>query len=275
MYVDHSIIKCNYSDDTKIWKYLDLWKFISILENKALYFARCDLLGDPFEGSISEKAWLDFYNFSLYARRDLLENTSVVEKKEIISRTMDSIKQITNFTINYGPKMYCVNCWHANDNESYAFWNIYTNKNDGIAIQSTIGKIKYSTRDNPETMFIGDVNYIDYSTQSTGFAGLEQFFTKCIEYKYENEVRLLICNKTSKNNPDKIVHPYDKDFDPPAGLYLSLDLDSLIESIYISPYFEDWKTDVLEKLLDNYDIKKKPIKSKLSQKPFNPEGKII
>src|SRR5258706_8693532 len=36
-----------------VWRYLDLAKLLSLLETRALYFSRGDLLGDPFEGSIT------------------------------------------------------------------------------------------------------------------------------------------------------------------------------------------------------------------------------
>ena len=35
-----------------IWRYMDFTKFVSMLENGGLYFARAHLLGDPFEGSM-------------------------------------------------------------------------------------------------------------------------------------------------------------------------------------------------------------------------------
>lgn len=35
----------------KLWRYMDLAKFLALLEDRALYFARADKLGDPFEGA--------------------------------------------------------------------------------------------------------------------------------------------------------------------------------------------------------------------------------
>ena len=39
-----------------IWRYIDLTKLLSLLENKALYLCRADKLNDPFEGSITKPA---------------------------------------------------------------------------------------------------------------------------------------------------------------------------------------------------------------------------
>jgi hypothetical protein len=37
---------------TKIWRYMDFTKFISVLDTQTLFFSRIDLLGDKFEGSV-------------------------------------------------------------------------------------------------------------------------------------------------------------------------------------------------------------------------------
>ena len=34
-----------------LWRYMDFTKFVSLLDRQALFFARSDKLGDPFEGS--------------------------------------------------------------------------------------------------------------------------------------------------------------------------------------------------------------------------------
>ena len=40
--------------DTPVWRYFDLPRFLSLLQNEALYFCRADLLGDPLEGSFTK-----------------------------------------------------------------------------------------------------------------------------------------------------------------------------------------------------------------------------
>lgn len=39
--------------DTPIWRYMDMYKFQSLLETRALYLCRADLLQDRFEGTYS------------------------------------------------------------------------------------------------------------------------------------------------------------------------------------------------------------------------------
>src|SRR5688572_28587310 len=43
--------------ETKIWRYLEHEKFISLLEERALFFCRTDKFPDPFEGSVPFKEY--------------------------------------------------------------------------------------------------------------------------------------------------------------------------------------------------------------------------
>ena len=40
-------------EDAILWRYMTFTKFASLLTKKALFFARADKFGDPFEGSLS------------------------------------------------------------------------------------------------------------------------------------------------------------------------------------------------------------------------------
>ena len=51
--------------DTPVWRYMDIYKFYSLLEEKALYLCRADLLQDRFEGT--------------YSRHQILEGTNGVK----------------------------------------------------------------------------------------------------------------------------------------------------------------------------------------------------
>ncbi len=39
----------------KVWRYMDLPKFIWLLKHSQLYMSRLDRLGDPYEGSLTSK----------------------------------------------------------------------------------------------------------------------------------------------------------------------------------------------------------------------------
>jgi hypothetical protein len=40
--------------DIPIWRYMDLAKYLSMLDSQSLFFSRATLLGDPFEGSAKD-----------------------------------------------------------------------------------------------------------------------------------------------------------------------------------------------------------------------------
>ncbi len=40
--------------DVKLWRYMDLTRFVSMLEEKGVLFTRADLFDDKFEGTMSK-----------------------------------------------------------------------------------------------------------------------------------------------------------------------------------------------------------------------------
>jgi hypothetical protein len=54
----HPSFKTPTNQDIRIWRYMDLSKFLAILQKQSLFFPRATLLGDPFEGS-STKLMVD------------------------------------------------------------------------------------------------------------------------------------------------------------------------------------------------------------------------
>ena len=104
------------SPDAVLWRYLNFTKFVSLLEKRALFFSRVDMLGDPFEGSFS---------------RVNIELRPSIYPKEFQQRSSDiydHFKQLRSFTI--------VNCWHENAYESAAMWKIYSKDNEGVSIKT-------------------------------------------------------------------------------------------------------------------------------------------
>ena len=53
MHEQHVVFEAPSNLDIPIWRYMDLAKFVSMLQSNALYFTRSDVLEDIFEGSVS------------------------------------------------------------------------------------------------------------------------------------------------------------------------------------------------------------------------------
>jgi hypothetical protein len=54
VYKEHQVFEKPTDENTRIWRYLDFTKFVSLLDRQALFFTRVDKLGDAFEGSSSK-----------------------------------------------------------------------------------------------------------------------------------------------------------------------------------------------------------------------------
>jgi hypothetical protein len=52
MYIAHPVFRESESLKKPIWRYMDFWKFLNLLESKALFFSNSENLGDNFEGRI-------------------------------------------------------------------------------------------------------------------------------------------------------------------------------------------------------------------------------
>ena len=123
MYKEHPVF--NPSLDAVLWRYMDFTKYVSLLEKQALFFARADKLGDPFEGSFSKvnKA----LRSTLY--KDKISEDSLLGWKQFT-------KESRRFTL--------INCWHENSHESEAMWKLYAREKDGIAIKTDFDSFKNS-----------------------------------------------------------------------------------------------------------------------------------
>ena len=122
--------------DAVLWRYMDFVKFVSLLERKALFFAKASRLGDPFEGSISQSTAVEIQRMKLVKPEALHEE--LFRQRD---RTL-------------------VNCWHEGAYESAAMWSLY---GQHIAIRTTSERLCRSF-DCEEDIHVGRVAYVDYET---------------------------------------------------------------------------------------------------------------
>lgn len=108
--------------ETKLWRYMDFTKYVSMLEHQGLFLCRSDLIGDPFEGSIPKKSKEAFETVV----KESLQNAPN-------ARPDATIQGISNFRKALRQDIY-LNCWHANECESAAMWNLYSRTGNAIAI---------------------------------------------------------------------------------------------------------------------------------------------
>jgi len=160
----------------KIWRYLDLSKFLSMLEKDVLYFCRVDLLGDPFEGSRprgEDAFWAD-----------------LVERGEVKKEVAEHNAGVSNDMRRMSRQRMYANCWHLNEQESAAMWHMYSHDAAPITVQSTFNRLRKSI---PDNIHIGIVKYIDYETESVPYGNSFNYFLhKRKSFEHERELRALI-----------------------------------------------------------------------------------
>ena len=155
-------------DDAVLWRYMDFTKFVSLLERDALFFSRPDLLGDPFEGSLSPVTSAAF-------PQDL--KAGPIRVQDIDFRQVGRIAR--------------VNCWHLGEFESEAMWRLYAREREGVAIKTVFTRFKDAFVGEEEVV-ASMVRYRDYRTESIPYGNfLFPLLHKRISFQHEREVRAL------------------------------------------------------------------------------------
>jgi len=245
MYENHPDFESPNNKDVKVWRYMDFTKFVSLLEKKSLYFARADKFNDPFEGSYSK--------LNIEKRFDTY--------KDIIPN--DKIEAMSIYNEKY-PRFIFLNCWHLNNFESAAMWNLYLKSNEGISIQSSFKRLTECFHKHTDNnIFVGKVKYIDYDKDWLPEGNiLHPFMHKRKSFEHEKEIRAVILDLNTKNQKldlDSIKFSH--------GFYVPIDLEILIEKIYVSPTSPDWFYTLVKSITNKYEIDKDVIKSNLSDDP--------
>jgi hypothetical protein len=190
------------SDETVIWRYGDLPKFVSMLKRQSLYFARADKFEDPHEGSISVP--------ELERLRAFFEE-----------RTAEDVIRVAKLTDAHT----LVNCWQMSRAESEAQWRAAAGQ--AVAIRSTVGRLKRCFEGIRWDVYIGSVRYLDYDRDPMNvewgwfFAddGCQRYFSKRDHFAQERELRAVVRNSSD------IAH----------GMHVPVDLGALIESVHLAP----------------------------------------
>ena len=204
MYVNSPDIKLSDNDQLVVWKYLDLSKFLDMLLSQKLFMSRSDKFEDQYEGTFSEPTF------------------------EEIKKIAANNPKFLDYYKSHREKV-VVSSWHANEYESFAMWQIFTKNNEGLAIQSTIGRLKRALAvEKHIEQYIGEVNYIDYKKEYIPFEDtFFPFLFKRKSFQYEREIRIISDVSHSQISINE-------------GLKIDVIINELIEKIYIHPKSENW-----------------------------------
>lgn len=195
--------------------------------SQKLFMSRSDKFEDQYEGTFSEPTF------------------------EEIKRLSENNPEFLDFYKSHREKV-VISSWHINEYESFAMWQIFTQNSEGLAIQSTIGRLQKAlelAKDSKQ--YIGEVNYIDYKKEYIPFDDMFfPFLFKRKSFQYEREVRI-------------IADLSDQEIKINDGLKIDVDISQLIEKIYIHPKSENWYKKLVIELVSKLDFDIKIEKSDL------------
>jgi len=215
--------------EQKIWRYLDFTKFVSMLESKSLYFSPTVDMSDPFEGSFS-KLNKDF--------------------RPLISKVLTEKDGHSGWNAKELRESVYLNCWHMNDYESAAMWELYGKSNETVCVQSTYGDYEQSLNDRAD---VGIVQYVDYKKDwIPDHDPYLAYLYKRKSYEHEREIRGLMRREDSLDFTEE----------------LPVDLNQLINKVYISPTAPQWFSELVKSVVNKYGFEFDVAQSSITDEPF-------
>jgi hypothetical protein len=229
-----------------LWRYMDLSKFVALLQSKALYFARSDTLGDHFEGS------LPVANAKTYRAniREMWRQAFGDTTDEVLAA---SDKAQSDMRMKMREEMF-ISCWHGNEGESAATWRLYAQSGDAVAVKTTFAKLKAAL---PDQAILGLVSYVDYEHHVVPVDSLiAPFMIKRASFAHENEVRAALWLALPELKPETVTIAG-------VGASCGVDLNELVDAVYVSPTSPAWFADVVAGLCQQYGLATTPRQSAL------------
>jgi len=245
----HPVFKQPSDPGTPIWRYMDFTKFVSMLESGALFFSRADCLGDPFEGSYS---------------RGNEKLRPIVYKERYEKLPPDRLETLHRNESQHNKwqrQWTFINCWHMNSGESAGMWKLYAKTNEAIAIRSSFFRLANELDDKT---YVGVVEYIDFDHDWVPEGNtFYPYVHKRRSFSHEQEVRALFVKWPIKDNR------FDYEAVPPnGGLEQRVNVQELVESVYVAPTCPSWFKVLVEKVCRRYGLSKPVVQSSLDAEPF-------
>jgi hypothetical protein len=248
--------------DALIWRYTDLAKLLSLLDRSQLFFPRLDKLDDPFEGYYTKTVLaLEHLSFE-----DLPEELKLqIPDEKALSIVIGNQKQMRELAKNQREITF-VNSWYCNQHESAAMWSQYLKTQEGIAIRSSYQRLTESfERYQDFEVHIGMVNYLDYESDTIPFGNiLAPVMFKRKSFEHERELRAVVWTLEHGKN----AMGSENKFKDISGLYVAIDIPTLIERIYVTPTAPTWVRELIGSLVKRFGYTIPVVQSSLADAAF-------
>lgn len=230
----------------QLWRYFDLHKLIDLLYRKQFRFSRMDTFEDPLEG-VPLRAW---FTYKTKLDPELIQGLSLSELilvEQFRDLVPESMKKKLN-TIRAIQTSTFVTCWFAEQRESLAMWNLYSNV-DGVAVKIPFGELvsNLTIQDEGISAYYGGmVEYIELRNlySSAGVSALERkkvALRKDSSFKHECEFRFVIRVRDHRNELKGINSD-------------SIDLKKIGMKVVCHPRMAAWKKKNIERMLDEHGL---------------------
>ena len=234
--------------DTVIWRYMDLPKFLQMLEQGGLYFALLTEFSDKWEAVLGRELTHSIATHFGRASGDVIQLFQEYSKHT------------------------AVNCWYQGAGESVAMWELYTKTEYGVAIKSTVGDLMKALSVYEPGVFIGLVKYEDHTSPPTQTLA-QRYITpyKAILQKrtcYQHECELRAITELLPRFPENplpgtiVVDPF-----PERGAVVPVGLATLIHSVTTGPHYPSWAWDLLASALKRAGIQPPIVESDAFKPP--------
>ena len=151
-----------------------------------------------------------------------------------------------------------------------AMWEKYHMRNSGVAIKTTMQKMKNSLT-SKHSIYIGKIEYLYDNTDDDqymrNFLNSEiplakkltyfLYFQKRKEYEHEHEVRLVVdidpfvMDALNDRTLDTFLETGLPDICD-TGMLFNIEVDTLIDEVIVSPYAEDWITETVRSVVQKF-----------------------
>ncbi len=251
-----------YPKEKYLWKFLDLYKFLSFVQTKQLYFSNLNDFED-----IMESATKDHYCYingnRFIADTDVKIRNPSMPIAEFEQKERDILNIYTELS-NYRKNKFC-SCFFESNSESIAMWNLYS-KFDGIAIrfdaESLINFVKNYHLENL-------CNDFRLTTKNVTYDKLN------IKSPYDEVGRIILTHELPDSFKKDNVFSHEKEFrilfekinieyyNPIVQLQ---ELSNVNFEVFVNSTLEEWKIQVLNKILAENEFSKPVMRSDILSK---------
>jgi len=256
-------------EETAIWRYMDLPRFVAMLAHRTLWFTKARLFDDPYEGFCQVE-----YSKILPPEA----GPEWVTQEDGQGRTMMSVPRMlagmsqrsATYFQNTREHLY-VNSWCLAD-ESMAMWEIYGSAGRGVAIQSSVERYKRAakfTGIRPQQYAFDAVKYhgdlascpeLQLDLKSSIPMPGAGIWSKLLQLGFHKRV----CFEHEKEWRAALYQDHRED----DGCNIDFDMDELISAVFVGPRAASFLLDVVWSIMNRFQFDKPLDKSALLCSPF-------